>query len=325
MSALADSRARTGSRPPGYGPLLLATLSAQIFTGLALWVVQFPFALLGVAPSSVADSLWLPWGIDGAWSALGIAAYVLIVCVLGGAMVSSRVADRGVARPAPAWAWLAFGAAGYAAIALGHSGGMRLLLAVVLAPLTLRLFAYRLDGGRRPWPSRLSLGRRGLAAALAVAVLVALSYSGTHAFTQNGSAGSASPAARSGHTVVLNVGVHGIALPSQITAVDLDGRGAATLRVLRTALTSEQDAPAATVGRPVTGPVARSLPVRLGAQANGWLAVRFSLRTCPKRSPWIDAITLHYRVLGVATSERIPLWRAVQLVCRRPAGSSLSD
>jgi hypothetical protein len=314
MSALADSRPRTGTRPPTYGPLLLATLSAQVLTGLALWIVQFPFALLGVAPSSVANSLWLPWSDEGTWSGLGLAAYVLIVCVLGGAMVSSRIGDRGIARPAPAWAWLAFGAAGYAAIALGHSGGVRLLLAVVLAPLTLRLFAYRVDGSLRPWPSRLSLGRRGLAPALAAAVVLALSYSATHAFAQNGSAGSTASAAGSGHAVVLAVGLQGIAVPSQITGVGLTGHGIASLRVLRVALSGERGGPGTTATP--SGPVARPLPVRLNAQSSGWLAVRFTVRSCPAHSPRIDAITLHYRVLGIATSERIPLWRSLQLDCR---------
>lgn len=318
MSALADSRARTGARPPAYGPLLLATLSAQVLTGVALWVVQFPFALLGIAPSSVANSLWLPWRVDGAWSALAIAAYVLIVCVLGGAMVASRVEYRQIARPAAAWAWLAFGAAGYAAIALGHSGGVRLILAVVLAPLTLRLFAYRVDGTRRPWPSRLSLGRRGLAPALAGAVVLALSYSATHAFAQNGSAGSTASTAGSGHAVVLAVGLQGIAVPSQITSVRLDGHGTESLHVLRVALGAESDGAGETSA--AEGPVARSLPVRLQAQSGGWLAVRFTVRSCPVHSPRIDAITLHYRVLGIATLERIPLWRELQLDCRAAAG-----
>ncbi len=320
MSALADSRARTGSRPPAYGPLLVATLSAQVLTGLALWIVQFPFALIGIAPSSVANSLWLPWRVDGAWSGLGVAAYVLIVCVLGGAMVASRVEYRRIARPAAAWAWLSFGAAGYAAIALGHSGGVRLILAVVLAPLMLRLFAYRVDGTRRPWPSRLSLGRRALAPSLAVAVVLALSYSATHAFAQNGSAGSTASTAGSGHAVVLAVGLQGIAVPSQITGVALDGHATASLRVLRVALSSERGGPGATAAAP--GPVARSLPMRLRAQSGGWLAVRFTVRACSGHSPRIDAITLRYRVLGIATSERIPLWRELQLDCRAAAGVS---
>ncbi len=317
MSALAHSRARTGSRPPAYGPLVVATLSAQILTGLALWIVQFPFALIGIAPSSVADSLWLPWGIDGPWSGLGVAAYVLVVCVLGGSMVASRVEDRGIARPAAAWAWLAFGAAGYAAIALGHSAGVRLVLAVVLAPLALRLFAYRVDGARRPWPSRLAPGRRGLVPVLVAAVALAFSYSATHAFAQNGSAGSAASVG-SHHAVILNVGLQGIALPSQITGVSLDGRSTAALRVLRAALSGERGSAVATSA--VAGP----LPMRLGAQENGWLAVRFIVRACPSSSPQIDAITLHYRVLGIATSERVSLWRMLQLDCRPAARPAVS-
>jgi hypothetical protein len=300
----------------------VATLSAQILTGLALWVVQFPFALLGIAPSSVADSLWLPWRVDGPWSGVGLAAYVLIVCVLGGALVASRVQYRRVARPAPAWAWLSFGAAGYAAIALGHTGPWRVVLAVVLAPLTLRLFAYRADGSRRPWPSRLSLGGRGLAPALALAVVLSLSYSTTHAFAQNGSADSRASMAGSGHAIVLAVGLQGIALPSQITAVGLDGHGTAALRVLRVALSGDRAGASTTgAGGAVVGPVARSLPVALRAQTNSWLAVRFTVRACPAHTPRIDAIILHYRVLGIATSERIPLWRELQLDCKPAAAA----
>jgi hypothetical protein len=215
MSALADSRVQAGSRPPAYGSLLLATLSAQIMTGLALWVVQLPFALIGIAPISAAQSLWLPWGVGGWWSALGLAAYVLIVSVVGGSMVARRVEYRGIARPAPAWIWLAFGASGYGAELLGRSGGARLVLAVVLAPLTVRLFAYRVDGSRRGWPSRLSLGRRLLSAGLLGAAVLALSYSTTHAFAQDGSAGASSPTLWPGQAMVLDVGLQGIALPSQ--------------------------------------------------------------------------------------------------------------
>ena len=318
MSALAHSPARTGSRPPSYGPLVVATMSAQILTGVALWVVQLPFALLGVVPTSVADSVWLPWRVDGIWSGLGVAAYVLIVCVVGGGMVAARVEYRRIARPAAAWAWLAFGAAGYGAIALGHSSGIRLLLAVVLAPLTLRLFAYRVDGTRRPWPSRLSPGRVGLIPVLALAVVVVFSYSTTHAFAQNGSAGSTASTAGSGHAVVLSVGLQGIAVPSEITGVALDGHGTAALRVLRVALSGQSGG----VGPTASGPVARALPMRLQAQSNGWLAVRFAVRSCPAHSPRIDAITLHYRVLGIATVERIPLWRELQLDCRAAGGVS---
>jgi hypothetical protein len=315
MSALAHNPARTGSRPPAYGPLALATLSAQILTGLALWVVQFPFALLGIAPTSVANSLWLPWGVDGAWSGLGVAAYVLVVSVIGGSMVAGRVEYRGIARPAAAWAWLAFGAAGYAAIALGHSSEVRVLLAVVLAPLSLRLFAYRVDGTRRPWPSRLSLGRRALAPALVAAVALAFSYSATHAFAQNGSAGSAASVGAD-HAVILNVGLQGIALPSQITSVSLDGQRTNALRVLRAALSPSRGA---------SGSAGGALPVRLHAQTNGWLAVRFTVRSCPRHSPSVDAVTLHYRVLGIATSERVPLWRALELDCRPTARAGVSD
>ena len=55
------------------------------------------------------------------------------------------------------------------------------------------------------------------------------------------------------------------------------------------------------------------------AQSGGWLAVRFTLRACPAHTPKVDAITLRYRVLGIATSERIPLWRELQLNCRPAA------
>jgi hypothetical protein len=318
MSALAHSRARTGSRPPAYGPLVLATLSAQILTGLALWVVQFPFALLGIAPSSAAESLWVPWSADGLWSGLGVAAYVLIVCVLGGSMVARRVECRKIDRPAAGWAWLAFGAAGYAAIALGHSSAIRVVLAVVLAPLTLRLLAYRVDGARRPWPSRLSPGWRGLAPALVAAVALVFSYSATHAFAQNGSAGSAASVG-SHHAVILNVGLRAIALPSQITSVSLDGHNTRALRVLRAALSGESGAPGA------TSALAGGLPARLRARTNGWLAVRFIVRSCTAHIPTVDAITLHYRVLGIATSERVPLWRGLQLDCKPAAAATAGD
>lgn len=62
--------------------------------------------------------------------------------------------------------------------------------------------------------------------------------------------------------------------------------------------------------------------MRLRAQSGGWLAVRFTVRACSGHSPRIDAITLRYRVLGIATSERIPLWRELQLDCRAAAGVS---
>jgi hypothetical protein len=320
MSALADGRPRTGSRPPTYLPLVLATLPAQIVTGLVLWTVQLPFALLGIGPSSLGADIWLPWGVDGVWSALGLAAYLLIVCLLGGAMVGARVAQRGIARPAPAWAWLAFGASGYAAVALGQSGSARLLLAIVLAPLTLRLFGYRADGDVRRWPSRLSPGRSGAAGALLAAAALALSYSATHAFAQNGSAGSPSSALSPGRTTVIEVGLHGISLPARLTAVELDGR-AGSLRVVRAALAGEGGTPLHLAGSTaVPGPVARALPVSVPARTGTWLALGIRLRGCPVRSARIDAITLRYRVPGIATSQRIPLWSALRIACAgRPA------
>jgi hypothetical protein len=284
-----------------------------------------------VAPISAAQSLWLPWGVGGWWSALGLAAYVLIVSVVGGSMVARRVEYRGIARPAPAWIWLAFGASGYGAELLGRSGGARLVLAVVLAPLTVRLFAYRVDGSRRGWPSRLSLGRRLLSAGLLGAAVLALSYSTTHAFAQDGSAGASSPTLWPGQAMVLDVGLQGIALPSQITAVDLDGRGVGAVSVIRAALTGEGGGRLISDGSSaVTGPVARALPVRVAPRTGTWLAVGLRLHGCPARSPRIDAITIHYRVLGIATSERIALWSSVQVACRGVgagalSGSSLSE
>ncbi len=61
MSALADRHAQTGSRRPAYLPLVLATLPAQISTGLMLWIVQLPFALLGIGPTSLGANVWVPW------------------------------------------------------------------------------------------------------------------------------------------------------------------------------------------------------------------------------------------------------------------------
>ena len=329
MSALADGRARAGTRPPRYRSLLAATLAAQITTGLVLWAVQLPFALLGMAPSSVAASLWLPWRIDGAWSALAVAGYVLVVCAVGGWMVAGRVAHRGIARPAPAWAWLAFGAAGYGAMALGHTGGARLLLAIVLAPLTLRLCAYRGDGSLRAWPAPLESGRRGAVPALLVAVALVLSYSAAHAFWQNGSGGVASATLRPGRTAVIDVGLHAIALPVRITGVALDGPGTAALGVARAAFTSAGSPPLLGDGPSVLpGPVARALPARLSAGTGAWLAIRIRLLSCPARGARIDAITLSYRVLGITTSQRIPLWSTQAIACRGarsgPSASSLN-
>ncbi len=323
MSALADRHAQTRLRRPAYLPLVLATLPAQISTGLMLWIVQLPFALLGIGPTSLGANVWVPWKPAGSWSALGLAAYALIVCVLGGAMVGARLADRGIARPAPAWAWLAFGASGYAAMALGETGGARLLLAIVLALLTVRLLGYRVDGAPRPWPSRPAAGRwpsrpaagrAGVVAALLVAAVLALSYSATHAFAQNGSAGAESAALSPGETTVLNVGVDGIVLPARVTGVQLDGRGAGRVAVVRAAAASE------VAGRAtVAGPVAHALPVWLPARAGTWLAVGIRLLSCPARAVRIDAVTLRYRVLGIATSERIPLWSAERISCRAAA------
>lgn len=323
MSALADRPARTGSRPPGYLPLALATLPAQITAGLVLWTVQLPFALLGIGPTSLGADIWLPWSAGGVWSALGLAAYVLIVCLLGGAIVGARVAYRGIARPAPGWAYLAFGASGYAALALGQSSSARLLLAIVLAPLTLRLFGYRVDGTVRPWPSRLSAGRRAAAGALLAAAALALSYSATHAFAQNGSAGFPSPGLAPGRTTVIDVGLQGIALPARVTGVELDGRAGA-LQVVRAAVAGEGGPPVGAGASAVPGPVARALPVDLPERAGTWLAIGVRMRGCPVQSARIQAITLRYRVLGIATSERIPLWSAVRIACRGARGA-LSD
>ncbi|HLI60132.1 MAG TPA: hypothetical protein VKV21_10765 [Solirubrobacteraceae bacterium] len=327
MSALADGRARTGSRPPAYLPLALATLPAQILTGLILWTVQLPLALLGIGPASLGNDVWLPWSLAGVWSALGLAGYVLIVCLLGGALSAARVADHGIARPGPGWAWLAFGASGYGALALGQSPGARLALAVVLAPLTLRLFAYRVDGTRRAWPSRPALGRRGAAVALLAGTVLALSYAATHAFAQNGSAGTPSAAVAPGGATVLVVGLQGTVLPAHLTAVTLDGRRIGALQVVRVALAGQfgagPDAGGASSGTAgasaVPGPAVRALPVDVPARAGAWVAVGIRLLGCPSRRARIDAITLRYRVLGIATSERVPLWSPARIACRATA------
>lgn len=325
MSALADRRARAGSRPPAYRPLLLAMLSAQILTGIALWIVQFPLALLSVAPDSIGTSLWLPWPAHGLWSLLGAGGYVVIVCVLGGRLAATRVADRGIPRPAPVWSWLAFGASGYAGMALGHTGGARLVLAVVLAPLTLRLFAYRADGTIRPWPVRVGSGRRGVGPLLVIALTLTLSYSATHAFAQNGSGGTVAATLSPGASTVIDVGLRGVALPSRITAVTLDGPGAGALNVTRVVPTS-QNGPGVAIDSltEMSGP---SIPVRLAPRAGTWLAIRVRLGACSPMAARIRAITLHYRVLGIATSERVGLWSAVRLACREgnPAVASLSE
>ena len=110
------------------------------------------------------------------------------MCVVAAWFVGGSVERCGFNRPAAGWLRIAIAISGYGAMALGQTVGARVLYAVVLGAMVVRVLVFVADGNARSWPW--SLGRRVQVLVALLAMLVGASYGVTHAFAADGSGGS---------------------------------------------------------------------------------------------------------------------------------------
>jgi hypothetical protein len=291
---------RSTAAPPGYPALLWATLGTQLVCGLLLWLTDIGLSIARLAPGGGAADPFLPWQINGLWALAGAAGWAYLLSRLIARRIVDRLIVRGVTAPGSGWTAVAVAVGGYGALAVGHTTGIRVLLAAVITPLIIAAVAYTPDGRPRPWP--VPSGRRTRVAVATAAVLVSLAYSVPHSFSAPGSGGSyATGVTRltAGGTVEIDIGLSDHLLPTELTGVTLDQAG-----VVRSVILS---------GAPGTLPGGR-LPAQLAA-GEQWLTMHVGI-SCPASPTTISHATLHYRVLGISTSQRIALGESVRLACR---------
>lgn len=306
MSALARSpRALDGWRRPSLFGLLAAVLGGEVMGAVTLWVISVILAIPGIAPFGGAQRwVWLPWQIDGLWALLGAIGWGYLVCTLVAALVADRVERRGYGRPAAAWLRIAIAISGYGAMAVGRTAATHVFVAIVAGAVVIRLVVFNLDGSPRAW--RWVMPRRARVVSAIAAALVALSYSATHAFAGDGDGGtygSGTIITHLGHTETISVGLSQIRLPVDITGATFTGPGAAHVRVSSLSLG---------MGFP-TGPL--RLPYRLGAGRSLWIDATVRLTSCGDVT--VNSLKLRYTVLGIATSESIPLQQPLSMGCLR--------
>lgn len=306
MSALARApRALDGWRRPSLFGLLAALLGGEVLGAVALWVIAVVLAIPGIVPFGGAQQwLWLPWRIDGPWALFGAVGWGYLVCALVAALVADRVERRGYGRPAAAWLRVAIALSGYGAMAVGRTAAAHVFVAVAGGAVVIRLVAFNLDGSPRAW--RWAVPRRARMIGAVAAALFALSYSATHAFAGDGSGGSyggGTIITHLGHSETISVGLSQIRLPVEITGAAFTGPGAAHVRVS-----------SYTLGTTGAGPALR-LPHRLGAGNALWIGAKVTLTSCGNVT--VNTFRLRYTVLGIATSESIPLQQPLNLSCLR--------
>ena len=327
MSAIVGgSRPIEGHRRPSLLRLTAAVIAGECLAAVVLWVVAIVNAALAIAPIGGAQQwVWLPWRIDDAWALAGAVGWGYLVCALVAGLVSNAIARRGLQRPAAGWMLLAIAISGYGAMAVARTPGTRIFVAVLAGAAVIRLVAFNLDGSARSW--RWPVGRRLRIAAMALALLTGLSYSGTHAFAADGDGGTYAAggiAAHVGQSNVIAVGLSHMDMPVQIAAVRFTGPGAvhvSSSQLLLSADPGETLMPARMRHYPGArhwSGVAWSptrLPYRIPAGQDTWISTRITLRSCDNVT--IDTLALRYSVLGISTGETIRLQTPLTLTCQR--------
>jgi len=308
MSALAPSPAAAhGWQRPNLLRLLGAVLGGEILGAVLLWLASVAVSLLRLAPIGGGnDWVWLPWQIDGVWALVGAIGWGYLVCMLIAGLVSERIERRGYGRPAAAWLRIAIAVSGYGAMGVGATPGAHVFYAVLAGAVLVRLLAFRLDGTPRPWQWQLS--RRARAIVALTAALIGLSYGGLHAFAADGSGGTfadAPIAARIGHSETVTAGLSRMWLPADITGVQFSGPGAGHIRASELLIS-----PDFVIGQGTT-----PLPYRVSAGQQVWISERVTLASCGEVT--VNTLKLRYRVLGIGTTESIPLQQPLSLTCGR--------
>jgi len=328
MSAIAEFRPRAagGWRRPSFGGLLLSVFAGEVQAALALWVISIPVAALGFAPVGGGQQwMWLPWRIDGVWALLGAAGWAYLICALVAWFVAGSLQRSGVDLPETGWLRVAIAISGYGGMALGTSLRARVVCAVFLGVILIRVLVLQGNGAARRWP--LQLARRQYVLVALAAVLAACSYGVTHAFAADGSGGSydsQSTYVRVGEAQSIDVGLSHLRFGAKIQSATLTGAGAANVRVTSMVLS---------LGNPVGIPspsFLRNLPKRyrsmytakpahfpynVPAGKDLWLSAVVALRSCD--SATVSTLRLRYTVLGIATTANIPIQSPLTLSCRR--------
>jgi hypothetical protein len=310
MSALSGSPRTLEGAPPRLFKLLGAVLGGEVLAAVTLWVACIILGIAGLAPMAGAEWAWLPWQIDGAWALVGAVGWGYLVCSLVAALVSNGITRRGYDKPDTTWLRIAIAVSGYGAMAAGHTPGARMALAVIAGAVVIRSVVFTHDGTARRW--RWSLTPREQRLTMLVAVLVGFSYSGLHPFAVDGSGGTFASTGVVGHVgraAEVDVGLSSARLPTQVTGVTLTGSGAAHFRV--SAIVVSRDA-SPYIGYPL---LRTRLPHEVPAGHSMWISAKVTLVSCADIS--VNTLVLHYRMLGISTSETMPLQDPLRLSCTR--------
>lgn len=325
MSAITGGpRTVDGWRRPSLFGLTASVIAGEVQAAVVLWLISILLGLLAVAPLGGANRwIWLPWRIDGAWALAGAIGWGYLVCAIVAGLVAGAIGRRRFQRPAAGWLRIAIAISGYGAMAVSPRLGDRIPVAVIAGAVAIRLIAFNRDGSARTWPWASTRRVRKRTAMLAL--LTALSYSGTHAFAATGSGGSYGSApitARVGHAEQLSVGLWRTDLPTKITAVTFTGPGADHVRSSQLLLSGDwskmmiprdlRHYPGAHRWTQYAWSPTR-LPYNVPAFRETWVNVQIRLSSCGDAT--INTLKLHYSVLGIATEETIPLQQPLRLQC----------
>lgn len=294
---------------PGYRQLLRATVAALAAAAISLWVLSAVLALAGLWPFNSVDPL-KPWVIDGVWSLVAALAWgALVSLFIAGLLLRSSVwYER--AKPSAWWTAGAVAIGVYGVSLLPLAWGLRVLLALAITPLFLAQIAYLPTGAVRRW----RLGRRGERALLIAALLLVASFAVTHPYAAGGSG-----VENSGGNVAegASVGLNGALIPTQVVAARFSATvlGSRTTVTVPGVVTGDGDAGFSSMGERGASTGAR--PGHFGSHQEVWVGFGEGTGSiCPAGAELtLTEVTLHYRILGIATSQRVKLQSPTTVHC----------